>query len=648
MAKWSKTLPNPLTGLSIILSLLVLFCYGIALLKPTETGGKFGPEDEYRLDNPEKWEISIGDVPFLKNTPDMSKAKWRPLKEVMKGKELKRYKGFYWLRTKLPDQTLRDPHLMIVAIQSYEVFIGQDRLLSFHMPPLEPIVNEGGIRKLISLDANRLNEPLYMRIYSYSKPPQNLMGVTRYGNEGDLISGMLALHIITFSFGVIFSIAGVISLFFYFLRERNLLYLSFSLFTLMAGIGTLNKSAIGHWFVSPEKFVHLPEIFPNLGLVGLILFLEQISIQPYKIWFRVLNVGALIYTVLTFLWIELNIDIYYTWVSVGGPTHFSISLMVTIILLIKMHTRVKTKETHYLVYGFTIFSFFIFLQLLYMFFMPGLQALLAAKALWLHLLIGNFLYIGILLFICSLALVIYSRFLELNKKVKQYAEETSQKLEDSLRETAATLAELSVMEERNKLARDVHDIVGHTLTTTIVQIEATRMLLEKDRDKGLEKLASISQLVRKSMDDIRHSMKTLSQSSDHWDLRKALSQLLEDTETATGIKIEYDIEDTPELKTTHKKVLFHALQEGVTNAIRHGDCTEIHFQLKHEEGQVEFHLHNNGKPYEPNELGLGLTAMKDRVQSVGGTFTIGTHNRTGCRIRIIMGQRDRSLDPPYI
>jgi signal transduction histidine kinase len=636
MLKWRESLPKLLTWLTILLSLTALIGYGLALLKPTEAGGKFGPENEYRLDNPEKWEISIGDVPFLHDVPDLSRANWKPLTEVLKGKELKRYKGYYWLRTQLPNQTLRDPHLMIVAIQSYEVFMGQNKLLSFHMPPLEPIVNEDGIRKLIPLDSDNLHESLYLRIYSYSKPPQNLLGVTRYGNEGDLLSGMLVNHVITFSFGIIFSLAGVISLFFYFLRERNLLYLSFSLFTLTAGIGTLNKTAIGHWFITPEKFVHLPEIFPNLGIFGLILFLEQISIQPYKIWFRVLNVCALVYTALTFLWINVNIGFYYTWVIVGGPTHFSISLIVTIILLIKMHLRVKTKETYYLVNGFTIFSFLILFQLVYIFLMPGLWSLLVEKALWLHLLIGNFLYIGILMFICSLALVIYSRFVELNKKVKQYAEETSLKLEDSLRETAATLAELSIMEERNKMARDVHDIVGHTLTTTIVQIEAARMLMDKDRDKGLEKLETISNLVRKSMDDIRHSMKTLSQSSDHWDLRKALSQLLEDTEAATGIKIEYDIEDTPELKTTHKKVLFHALQEGVTNAIRHGDCTEIHFQLKNNEGRVEFSLHNNGKRFEPNELGLGLVAMRDRVESVGGRFSIGAYDGEGCRIRIEM------------
>jgi two-component system, sensor histidine kinase ChiS len=319
-----------------------------------------------------------------------------------------------------------------------------------------------------------------------------------------------------------------------------------------------------------------------------------------------------------------------------GPTHFTISLAAAMLLLIIMHKRMKTKETYYLMYGFAVNFFLIFLQVLYLF-MPNFRSLLIEKVLWLHLLIENLLYLGILLFMCSLALVIYSRFVELNKKVKQYAEETSLKLEDSLKETAATLAELSVMEERNKLARDVHDIVGHTLTTTIVQIEATRMLLDKNKEEGLEKLETISKLVRKSMDDIRQSMKTLSQSSDHWDLRKALSQLLNDTEEATGIRIEYDIEDTPELKTTHKKVLFHALQEGVTNAIRHGDCTEIHFELKNNDGSVEFILHNNGKRFEPNEPGLGLIAMRDRVESVGGEFGIGTYNGDGCRIRIVMG-----------
>jgi signal transduction histidine kinase len=636
MSRWKESFPGLLTKLTILLSLIVMIYYGLALLRADETSGKYGSNDDYRLEDPESWEISIGDLPIGNGRPDMSRADWQPLTEVIEGQKLKRYKGYYWLKTKLPDQTLRDPHLMIVAIQSYEVFLGEERLMSFHMPPTPPIVNENGIRKLIPLDADRLTEPLYLRIYSHAKPPYGLLGLTRYGDEGDLLSSMISTHVTTFCFGVVFILAAVVSLLLYFLRERNLLYLSFFLFALTAGVGTLNKTAIGHWFVTPERFIHLPEVFPNLGIFAFMLFLEQIAIYPYKLGFRVIGFGAILYTALTFLFIKINIGFYYSWVIVGGPTHFTISLAAGMLLLIIMHRRMKTKETYYLMYGFAINSCLIFLQVLYLF-TPNFRSLLIEKVLWLHLLIENLLYMGILLFMCSLALVIYSRFVELNKKVKQYAEETSLKLEDSLRETAVTLAELSVMEERNKLARDVHDIVGHTLTTTIVQIEAARMLLDKDKEEGMEKLETVSKLVRKSMDDIRHSMKTLSQSSDHWDLRKALSQLLNDTEAATGIKIEYDIEDTPELKTTHKKVLFHALQEGVTNAIRHGDCTEIHFQLKNEDGRVEFILHNNGKRFEPNELGLGLVAMRDRVESVGGEFAIGTFNGEGCKIRIVMG-----------
>jgi signal transduction histidine kinase len=636
MSNWRELLPIYLKWLTVSLSLVVLLCYSLAIAKPTETSGKFDSQEDYRLDRPEGWEISIGDLPTVNGQPDWSMANWESAKEVRDSQKLKRYKGYYWIKTKLPNQSVRDPHLMIVAIQSYEVYLGQDKLLSFHMPPAPPIVNENGIRKMVALDAERLNEPLYIRIYSHAKPPQNLVGVVRFGDQGDLISSIMPSHIVTFSFGMIFIVAGMVSLFLFFLRERNMLYLSFFLFGLTAGVGTLTKTSIGHWFFTPERFVYLPEIFPNLGLFALVLFLEQIATHPYKLGFRLLSLGAILYTAFTFLFIKIHFDFYYTWVIFGGPIHFSISLLAAMILLMRMHRGVRTRETYYLVYGFILNFALLSINLLYIY-LSDVRRYLIDHYLWLHSLIENFLYFGIFMFMCSLAFVIYSRFAELNRKVKQYAEETSLKLEDSLRETAATLAELSVMEERNKLARDVHDIVGHTLTTTIVQIEAARMLLEKDKDKGVEKLASISTLVRKSMDDIRHSMKTLSQSSDDWNLRRALSQLLEDTETATGIHIEYDIEDTPELKTTHKKVLFHALQEGITNAIRHGECTEIHFQLKYEQGKVEFYLHNNGKRYLPNELGLGLTAMKDRVQSVGGEFLIGTHNGSGCQIRILLG-----------
>jgi hypothetical protein len=317
MFKWRESLPGLMAKLTILLSLIVMISYGLALLRADETSGKYGSNDAYRLENPESWEISIGDLPIENERPDMSGVVWKPLTEVIKGQKLKRYKGYYWLRTKLPDQSLRDPHLMIVGIQSYEVFFGEERLLSFHMPPSPPIVNENGIRKLIPLDADRLTEPLYLRIYSHAKPPYSLLGLTRYGDEGDLLSSMLSTHVTTFSFGVIFILAGVISLFLYFLRERNLLYLSFFLFALTAGVGTLNKSSIGHWFITPERFVYFPEVFPNLGIFAFMLFLEQIAIYPYKLGFRVIGFGAILYTALTFLFIKINMGFYYSWVIVA-------------------------------------------------------------------------------------------------------------------------------------------------------------------------------------------------------------------------------------------------------------------------------------------------------------------------------------------
>lgn len=235
------------------------------------------------------------------------------------------------------------------------------------------------------------------------------------------------------------------------------------------------------------------------------------------------------------------------------------------------------------------------------------------------------------------------QLLQLNHSLERLVEErtadladTNRRLHRSMRETAEAMAELSVLEERNRIAQDIHDIVGHTLSTTIVQIEAAKRLIERNDALGLEKLSVSQELVRKSLNEIRTSVRMLSESAADYDLAEALKKLLADTQEVTGIPVVFELDPLPPLSALQKKVLYHALQEGLTNGIKHGDCRRFDFTLRREEHQLRFILSNDGRAYENTPMGFGLAAMKERVQQLGGTMSLSAPETGGCLLRIVL------------
>lgn len=163
---------------------------------------------------------------------------------------------------------------------------------------------------------------------------------------------------------------------------------------------------------------------------------------------------------------------------------------------------------------------------------------------------------------------LYSGIQYLKKNLEDQVIERTHSLERSMSETSAALAEASVYEERNRIAQEIHDIVGHTLTSTILQIEAGKRLLQKkDIESGVERLIEAQDLVRHSLNEIRGSVHMLKEDR-YSDLTVMLKQLIRTTERNAGVVIHAIIYDLPEaMSTAYKKAIYHALQEGLTNGI---------------------------------------------------------------------------------
>ncbi|WP_168120391.1 ATP-binding protein [Paenibacillus sp. HB172176] len=214
-------------------------------------------------------------------------------------------------------------------------------------------------------------------------------------------------------------------------------------------------------------------------------------------------------------------------------------------------------------------------------------------------------------------------------------EQTTDRLRASVRERAEALAEVSVMMERTRISQDIHDHVGHTLTASIVQLEASIMLLDRGKELGIEKAKLAQSLVRKGLDEIRESVRMIRHEDRAFPMEAAMEQLLEETMETTGVSVTYSINSIPDLTSAQQRSLYQSLKEGLTNGIRHGQGTQFQFKLYTAEGYVTFELWNDGHPYTDSKVGFGLRAMVERVQELEGQLWLRSdEEEQGCLLTI--------------
>jgi signal transduction histidine kinase len=218
---------------------------------------------------------------------------------------------------------------------------------------------------------------------------------------------------------------------------------------------------------------------------------------------------------------------------------------------------------------------------------------------------------------------------ELKKKTKQ--------LEDSyikLRDNTRDIEEITILKERNKIAREIHDTMGHTLTSVLIELEAGERLLPNDQDLAVQKINLAKEQVRKGLSNIRESVGVLNKGKEILGFVPSLKLLLEETALHGDIYVKYEIEELPQLSEIQEKALYRALQEGLTNGIKHGKSTAFIFILKCEDKHISFQLQDNGTGGGKIVFGYGLSAMEQRIREVGGTLNIASFFGEGCTINI--------------
>ena len=202
-----------------------------------------------------------------------------------------------------------------------------------------------------------------------------------------------------------------------------------------------------------------------------------------------------------------------------------------------------------------------------------------------------------------------------------------QQAHEQLQAYADRLEELTITEERNRIAREMHDTLGHRLTVASVQLEGAQRLIPSDPNRAVQILGTVREQIRDGLGELRRTVALLRAPVDEdLPLRQALTRLTAQVSEATGLRINLDLGDCPEnLPPAHRQALYRAGQEALTNIQRHAEASDVWLQLTHPNGWIVLLVSDNGRglPAETGgRSGFGLTGLKERAALLNGDFHI--------------------------
>lgn len=250
--------------------------------------------------------------------------------------------------------------------------------------------------------------------------------------------------------------------------------------------------------------------------------------------------------------------------------------------------------------------------------------------------------LSVMLVVVPLYLLIYLIFYLVAYLIKQnriidnsLKEITIKKLEkdnlyDNLKEAYEKIESITALKERNRIAAEIHDTVGHTLTTVLIELEASKRLMNKDnKDKSLEKLNLAQGQVRKGLNSIRSSVRLLADGADILNFYNSINAVINQCEINSEVTIEREINENVFIHEDYRDIIMSALMEGLSNGLRHGNSNYFKFKLVEDMGKMLFKLKSNGKGAGVILPGFGLKSIRLRVEELEGELQISSSTEGG-------------------
>ena len=191
------------------------------------------------------------------------------------------------------------------------------------------------------------------------------------------------------------------------------------------------------------------------------------------------------------------------------------------------------------------------------------------------------------------------------------------------------------MKERSRIAREIHDTLGHSLTGAIIQLEVARKLIDKNSDKALEAIIRSQEITRSGFNDVKRAIKALNPLGiEELSLSECLHQLIQEARDSYNFNIEGDIELPDDLSDDLKIPVYRIIQELITNSIRHGQANNMELAMECHDGILRIQSHDNGKGCSKLKEGNGLRGIRERIDQLDGQVRFSSEESKGFAVLI--------------
>ncbi|AFY78375.1 Response regulator receiver domain protein,histidine kinase [Pleurocapsa sp. PCC 7327] len=197
------------------------------------------------------------------------------------------------------------------------------------------------------------------------------------------------------------------------------------------------------------------------------------------------------------------------------------------------------------------------------------------------------------------------------------------------------IEELAMLEERNRIARDIHDSLGHALVALNIQMETALALWKNDPEQAYTFLVEAKQLGSEALQAVRQSVSDIRTDPLQGQLLEgAIAALVREFHQTTGVLPECQINLSHPLSNQIDTVAYRIVQEGLTNICKHAEATTVRIELQTTPSGLLLVLQDNGKGFRVDEryTGFGLQGMRERIAGLGGELKIVSEPGAGCRI----------------
>ena len=214
--------------------------------------------------------------------------------------------------------------------------------------------------------------------------------------------------------------------------------------------------------------------------------------------------------------------------------------------------------------------------------------------------------------------------------------EQMEMINEQMQEYAAMSEKMAQTKERNRLAREIHDTLGHTLTGIAAGLDACVATVEVSPEMTKKQLEVLSSVTRDGIREVRRSVSELRPDAlERFSLDYAITKMVTDMNAMSQAKVYFNCQiKNLKFDEDEENVIYRVIQEGITNAIRHGNANRIWITMTKENADILLTIKDDGIGSKEIKSGFGTKHMKERIGMLGGTVTFDGSNGFTVNARI--------------